>query len=79
MTSFKFLILCIVLIFAVNTVPLFSQTPAQLYQQALLKENGEGDLNAALEIYTKIVGNETAERSLRAKAQFHVGLCYEKL
>ena len=79
MTSSKFHFLCIVLILAVFIAPLFSQTPSQLFQQGLLKENGEGDLKAAVAIYEKIVGDETTDRSLRAKAQLHIGICYEKL
>jgi hypothetical protein len=60
-------------------VLLLSQTPSQLFQQALLKENGEGDLTAALALYEKIVGDATAERSLRAKAQLHIAMCWEKM
>ncbi len=79
MTSSKFLFLCIVLILAVFIAPLFSQSPSQLFQQGLFKENGEGDLKAAVAIYEKIVGDETADRSLRAKAQLHIGICWEKM
>src|SRR3989304_3019783 len=57
----------------------FAQTPSQLFQQALLKENGEGDLPAAVALYEKIVGDATAERELRAKAQLHIGMCWEKM
>ena len=62
MISSKFLFVCIVLILAVFITPLFTQSPSQLYQQGLLKENGEGDLKAAVAIYVKIVGDETADR-----------------
>ena len=79
MKSSKFLFLCIVLILAVFIAPLFSQSPSQLFQQGLLKENGEGDLKAAVVIYEKVIGAETADRSIRAKAQLHIGQCYEKL
>jgi len=56
-----------------------AQSPSQLFQQALLKENGEGDLAAAVAIYEKIVADGSAERALRAKAQLHVGICWEKM
>lgn len=75
----KFHLFYIVLIFFIIITPLISQTSSQLFQQAQLKENGEGDLNAAIELYTKIVEDETTDRSLRAKSLLHVGLCYEKL
>ena len=57
MISSKLLFVCIVLILAVFITPLFSQSPSQLYQQGLLKENGEGDLKAAVTIYQKIVAH----------------------
>ncbi len=57
----------------------FAQTATQLFQQALLKENGEGNLKAAVEIYQKIVNDTAADRSLRAKAQLHIGKCWEKM
>ncbi len=79
MISAKFSIFCLVLIVLVFIVPLYSQTPAQLFQQALLKENGEGDLKSAIALYQQLVSDETADRSLRAKAQLHIGICKEKL
>jgi Tol biopolymer transport system component len=79
MISAKFRFFYLVLILAVFITQLFSQTPSQLFQQGLLKENGEGDLKAALAIYEKIVGDENANRSLRAKAQLHIGICWEKM
>ena len=57
----------------------FSQSPSQLFQQGLLKENGEGNLEAAVTMYEKIVTDATAEPFVRAKAQLHIGICYEKL
>src|SRR5210317_70958 len=59
--------------------PVFSQNQEQLFQQALMKEEGEGALQEAIDIYTKIVENSSAERLLRANAQLQIGLCYEKL
>jgi len=57
----------------------FSQAPEQSFQKGLMKEKGEGDLNAAIDIYNEIVSNQAADKSLQAKALLHVGLCYEKL
>ena len=79
MVRFRFYI-CLAVILMVGLPYLtFSQSPSQLFQQGLLKENGEGDLEAAVTIYEKIVADATADRSLRAKAQLHIGMCYEKL
>jgi Tol biopolymer transport system component len=74
------LYLCLLVILMLGLSSLsFAQTPSQLFQQGLLKENGEGDLKAAVAIYEKIVDNATAERSLRAQSLLHIGLCWEKL
>jgi hypothetical protein len=54
----------------------FANPTSQLFQQALLKENGEGDLQAAVALYEKIVGDATVERELQAKAQLHIGICW---
>ncbi|MCK5280199.1 MAG: PD40 domain-containing protein [Cyclobacteriaceae bacterium] len=59
--------------------PSFSQSPEQLFQKGLIKEEGEGSLNEAIGFYNKIVENPDADKSLQAKALLHVGLCYEKL
>jgi len=45
----------------------FSQSPSQLFQQGLLKENGEGDLEAAVTIYEKIVADATADQPEAAR------------
>jgi len=68
-----------VLIVFIFAAALLAQSPSQLFQQALLKENGEGDLAAAVAIYEKIAGDETADRALRAKAQLQIGICWEKM
>ena len=58
---------------------LSAQTAEQLYQDGLLKESGEGDLQAAISIYEQIVADESADDAVKAKAQLHIGLCYEKM
>jgi len=59
--------------------PAFSQSSEQLFQKGMIKEEGEGKLNEAIDIYMKIVENEDAEESLQAKALLRAGQCYEKL
>ena len=56
----------------------FAQSP-ELFQQALLKENGEGNLEAAVELYERIVNDSTAAQGVRAQAQLHIGMCWEKM
>ena len=59
--------------------PVLAQKPEAQFQKGLIKEEGEGALLEAIEIYNEVAGDESAERSLQAKALLHVGLCYEKL
>jgi Tol biopolymer transport system component len=50
-----------------------------LYEKAKYTMETKGDLQEALTIFEQIVGNTNADRSLRAKAQLHIGICKEKL
>jgi Tol biopolymer transport system component len=58
---------------------LLSQSATALFEQGLIKENAEGTLNEAIAIFSRIAGDTTADAAIRAKAQLHVGICYEKL
>ena len=77
-TISKLLTLLLILVIG-NFTPLFSQSPEELFQKGMIKEEGEGSLQEAIDIYNEVVENVSAERSLRAKALLQVGLCYEKL
>jgi len=55
------------------------QTAEQLYQSALYKEEIEGEMDAAVKIYETIIKQYPENRSVGAKTQLHIGLCYEKL
>lgn len=57
----------------------YSQEADQLFQKGLMKENGEGNLQEAIQIYDQVVSDEAAENAIKAKAQLHIGMCYEKL
>jgi Tol biopolymer transport system component len=48
------------------------------FQKALRAEHSEGDLEKAIALYEQ-VENRTADRSLAAKAQLRIGLCYERM
>jgi Tol biopolymer transport system component len=62
-----------------NINSLIAQTPEQLYQKGLTKEEGEGVLQDAIALYNQVADNSNAIISLRAKALLHIGMCYEKL
>jgi len=73
----------LILIAVLILLPLiFASSAAQngydLFQKALAKERGEGNLEEAISLYQKVVA-ETKDESLAAKAQLRIGICYEKL
>ena len=55
------------------------ETAKELFERALYLEETKGELDKAIEIYKQIVKEFPDERAPAAKAQFHIGLCYEKL
>ncbi len=55
------------------------QTADQLYEKALYLEEAKGELQGAIDLYSKIVENRNADQSFQAKALLHIGMCYEKL
>ena len=59
-------------------VPLLSQGASARFEQGLLKENAEGTLDVAIVIFRGIAEDKAAEPAIRARAQLHVGICYEK-
>jgi len=59
--------------------PVLAQNAEKLFQQGMMKEEGEGNLKEAINIYNSIVNNVSADRKLRAKSLLQVGICYEKL
>jgi len=77
----KYGILIAVLISLLITLSLVSnalQNGYDLFQKALAKERGEGNLEEAISLYQKVIA-ETKDESLAAKAQLRIGFCYEKL
>lgn len=61
------------------TLSVNAQNTEQLFQKGIMKEEGEGNLPAAIKIFNSIVEDADADDALQAKALLHVGLCYEKL
>jgi len=48
-------------------------------EEAMHVEQVEGDLQRAITLYQRILTDRSADRTVAAKAQLHVGLCYETL
>jgi dipeptidyl aminopeptidase/acylaminoacyl peptidase len=71
------------LLISISVVFVFAFQPSDdlktLYEKAKYTMETKGDLQEALNIFEQIVGNANADRSLRAKAQLHIGMCKEKL
>jgi Tol biopolymer transport system component len=60
--------------------PGFAQQSAELlFQSGLYQEEVEGNLTKAIEVYEQILKNFPGNRSVAAKAQLQIGICYEKL
>jgi Tol biopolymer transport system component len=57
---------------------LAQETSSDLFQQALAKEKGEGNLEEAIVLFQKVV-DRGEDEALAAQAQLHIGICYEKL
>jgi Tol biopolymer transport system component len=54
------------------------QSGYDLFQKALVLERADGKLQEAIALYQKVV-DESGDKSISAKAQFRIGMCYEKL
>jgi Tol biopolymer transport system component len=56
-----------------------AEDPGVLLRAAMEKEEVEGDLQGAIALYKQIVAKHSAQSAVAAKAQLHIGMCYEKL
>jgi hypothetical protein len=56
-----------------------AQSGQDLYQQGLAKEQIEGDITGAIQIYQRIVRDFAAHKPLAAKTLVQLGGAYEKL
>ena len=72
-------LILIISVLLLGTQPLFAQSGYDLFQQALLKERAEGNLEAALALYERIVEEHASDRALVAKALLQMGQDYERL
>ncbi len=55
------------------------QTGEELFEKAMYMEEAQGDLQKAIELYKQILKQFPENREIAAKAQLHIGLCYEKI
>ncbi|MBN2415652.1 PD40 domain-containing protein [bacterium] len=55
------------------------QEAGSLFEKALFYEESSGELLQAITLYDRIVKEFRHDREIAAKAQLHIGICYEKL
>jgi Tol biopolymer transport system component/Skp family chaperone for outer membrane proteins len=72
------IMIAILVVVAFSFGNLAAQNGYDLFQKALAKERGEGNLEEAIALYQKVI-EESKDESLAAKAQLRIGICYEKL
>jgi Tol biopolymer transport system component len=56
-----------------------SEDPGVLLRAAIEKEEVDGDLQAAIDLYKQIIAKHSDSRAIAAKALLRLGGCYEKL
>src|SRR5580658_2220159 len=73
--------LLLILSLSVLVRPTFAQSsPAAVQLEGgIAKEEVDGDLKSAIEVYLKIAADSSAGRDVRAKALLRLAGCYEKL
>jgi Tol biopolymer transport system component len=55
------------------------ESAEEAFEKALYYEDVQGDLQKAIKLYEQILTQFPESREIAAKAQLHIGLCYEKL
>ncbi|MCP4608695.1 MAG: tetratricopeptide repeat protein [Planctomycetes bacterium] len=73
----KITIIILLAIGALGTVTL-AKSSSTLLQEGLYAEQVDGDINAAIRIYEKIIKDSSAQRSHIAQALYRQGMCYLK-
>ncbi|MCK4430474.1 MAG: PD40 domain-containing protein [Candidatus Aminicenantes bacterium] len=77
-TLFPFLLTASCLIFVFGNLT-SQESAAEHFEKAFYYEDVQGDLQKAIELYEQILKQFPEAREIAAKAQLHIGLCYEKL
>jgi tetratricopeptide (TPR) repeat protein len=68
-----------ILVLICFSAPLLAQSAAELYQQALVQENGAGNLRNAIQLYERALKGAKGDRTTAALALVGAARCYEKL
>jgi Tol biopolymer transport system component len=69
-------IVCLIFVFGnLNS----QESAAEYFEKAFYYEDVQGDLQKAIDLYKQILEKFPKNREVAAKAQLHIGLCFEKL
>jgi tetratricopeptide (TPR) repeat protein len=79
MERFKGITIILLLAFAVLASAAQTKPASVLLQEGLYAEEIEGDLEAAIKVYERVLKEFPRNRPVAAKALLHIGLSYEKL
>jgi len=79
MNNRKTLTMIMAISLILGSCQIFAQTAEELFPKGIQLEEVKGELEKAIEVYQTIVAKFLANRPIAAKAQLHIGLCYEKL
>ncbi len=79
--TFSWVIFMLLAVFFLSAIQaaFLQESAEELYEAALFKKEAEGDLQGAVQLFLKIITDFPENRKIAAKAQLHIGLCYEKL
>ena len=73
-----FLLTAFCFLFVFGNVP-SQESAEEVFEKAVYYEDVQGDLQKAIGLYEQILKQFQENREIAAKAQLHIGLCYEKL
>ncbi len=76
---FSVILYLMVGLFLTSNVSFSQETAGQLFEKALYMEEAKGELQQAIDLYQQILDQYVENREVAAKAQLHIGICYEKL
>ncbi len=79
MNNFKIFTLSFLIGILFLGTKVLAQTGEDLYQKGIQLEEIKGELEKAIEVYSTVIRDNTANKETAALAQLHIGLCYEKL
>ncbi len=79
MKTSQVIVVVLALVLAGTPASYGRQSAEELYQAGLHQEEVLGNPESAIEVYERILEEFPDNRVVNAKAQLHIGLCYEKL